>query len=577
MIFIKGIGVSSGIAIGRAFVDWKECVEIEKNYVDDAEMELDRLNAAVEVVEQEIRDLYGDATSRLGRDEVEMFACRGMMIQDPEFIGKIKETIITEGVNAEWAVNSVAQKFIQVFEDMDDAYLKTKADDVKDAATRICRLLLHIEGGDMTALGEKCIVVAESFTASEIAQMDRDMVLGFVSQEGTQASHAAIMARNLGVPAVVEVQGILDAVETGDMIVVDGCDGVVILNPDGPTLERYREKQRRVLAFNEKLRRMTGKQTLTEDGVSLKLYANVDDVRDIDGALEKGISGIGLFRTERLYMDRDRLPTEAEQFEVYKKAVLCMAGRSVIFRTLDLGCDKVPEYLSVPWEANPALGHRAIRMSLSREDIFRIQIRAILRAGAFGKAKIMFPMVSGLEELRAAKGIVESVRESLIKEGIDLDSNTEMGVMIEVPSAAVLSDLIAKEVDFMSIGTNDLTQYTLAVDRTNRNLSCLFSSFHPGVLRLVKTVIDNGCKEGVEVSLCGEIAGEPLLIPLLVGMGLERFSVNVDSILRCRWIISRVSRKDMRDAVKKVLSLSSSAEVRAFCEDRYGNLGDRLA
>ncbi len=558
-------------------MDWKEQVEIEKDYVDDVEMELDRLNAAVEIAGQEIQDLYRDVASRLGRDEVEMFACHGMMISDPEFIGQIKGRIITESVNAEWAVRSVADKFIQVFEDMDDEYLKAKADDVKDVASRICRLLLHVEGGDMTALQEKSIVVARNFTASEIVQMDRDRVLGFVSQEGTLASHAVIMARNWGVPAVVDVSNVLDVVETGDMIVVDGSDGVVILNPDEPTLERYREKQRCVLAFNEKLLSMAQKQTLTEDGVPLKLYANADNIRDIHGALEKGIRGIGLFRTERLYMDRDRLPTEGEQLGIYKKAVLDMEGKTVIFRTLDIGCDKVPEYLNVPCEENPALGYRAIRLSLSRADIFRIQIRAILRASAFGKAKIMFPMVSGVEELRMAKGIVEDVKNDLRKEGVPFNHDIEIGVMIEVPSAAVISDLIAREVDFMSIGTNDLIQYTLAVDRMNRNLSHLFSPFHPGVLRLVKTVIDNGSKEGVKVSLCGEMAGEPLLIPLLVGMGLERFSMNVDSILRSRWIIGHVSRRDMKDAVIQVLSLSSSAEVKAFCEDKFGNLRNCMA
>lgn len=568
-IFIKGIGVSSGIAIGRVFVDWKEHVEIEKEYVDDVEMELDRLSAAIEVAGQEIQDLYRDVASRLGRDEVEMFACHGMMIADPEFIGQIKGRIITENVNAEWAVRSVADKFIQVFEDMDDDYLKSKADDVKDVSARICRLLLHIEGGDMTALQEKSIVVARNFTASEVVQIDRDRVLGFVSQEGTLASHAVIMARNWGVPAVIDVPNVLDVVETGDMMIVDGSEGVIILNPDDNTLEIYRKKQRCFSEFNKKLAEMKMRHTVSRDGIPLRIYANGDNVRDLHLAMEKGVSGIGLFRTERLYMDRDRLPTESEQLGVYKKAVLDAGGKTVIFRTLDIGCDKVPGYLNVPDEDNPALGYRAIRLSLSRADIFRIQIRALLRASAFGKAKIMFPMVSGVEELRLAKGLVEDVKSDLKREGTPFNPGLEIGVMIEVPSAAVISDLIAREVHFMSIGTNDLIQYTLAVDRMNRNLSHLFSPFHPGVLRLVKTVVDNGKKEGVKVSLCGEMAGDPLLIPILVGMGLERFSMNVDSILRTRWIISQVDRSEMMAAVEQVLSLSSAAEVRRFCEDRF--------
>lgn len=570
-IFIKGIGVSSGIAIGRAFVDWKEHVEIEKEYVDDVEMELDRLNAAVEVAGQEIQDLYKDVSSRLGRDEVEMFACHGMMIADPEFIGQIKGRIITESVNAEWAVRSVADKFIHVFEDMDDDYLKSKADDVKDVSARICRLLLHIEGGDMTALQEKSIVVARNFTASEIVQIDRDRVLGFVSQEGTLASHSIIMARNWGVPAVVDVSNILDVVETGDMMIVDGTDGVIILNPDEEIIDLYRNKQVCFAKFNEKLTKMKMKHTVTKDGVPLKIYANGDNIRDLRSAMEKGVSGIGLFRTERLYMDRDRLPTESEQLGVYKKAVLDAGGKTVIFRTLDIGCDKVPGYLNVPDEDNPALGYRAIRLSLSRADIFRIQIRALLRSSAFGKAKIMFPMISGVEELRLAKGLIDDVKNDLKKEGIPFNPNVEIGVMIEVPSAAIISDLIAREVDFMSIGTNDLIQYTLAVDRMNRNLSHLFSPFHPGVLRLVKTVIDNGREKGVKVSLCGEMAGDPLLIPVLVGMGLERFSMNADSILRARWIIAQVERAEMREVVGQILSLSSVSEVRHFCEERFGN------
>lgn len=532
-------------------------------------MELDRLNAAVEVAGQEIQDLYKDVASRLGRDEVEMFACHGMMIADPEFIGQIKGRIITESVNAEWAVRSVADKFIQVFEDMDDDYLKSKADDVKDVSARICKLLLHIEGGDMTALQEKSIVVARNFTASEVVQIDRDRVLGVVSQEGTMASHAVIMARNWGVPAVIDVPNVLDVVETGDMMIVDGSEGVIILNPDEETLETYRKKQVCFSDFDKKLSAMKMKQTLSMDGIPFKLYANSDNVRDVHLALEKGVSGIGLFRTERLYMDRDRLPTESEQLGVYKKAVLDAGGKTVVFRTLDIGCDKVPGYLNVPDEDNPALGYRAIRFSLSRADIFRIQIRALLRASAFGKVKIMFPMVSGVEELRLAKGLVEDVKGDLKKEGVPFNPDLEIGVMIEVPSAAVISDLIAREVDFMSIGTNDLIQYTLAVDRMNRNLSHLFSPFHPGVLRLVKTVIDNGKKEGVKVSLCGEMAGDPLLIPVLVGMGLERFSMNVESILRSRWIISQIDRTEMRSVVEQILSLSSVSEIRRFCEDRF--------
>ncbi|EFC91696.1 PEP-utilising protein domain protein [Dethiosulfovibrio peptidovorans DSM 11002] len=299
-IYIKGIGVSSGIAIGRVFVDWKEQVEIEKEYVDDVEVELDRLNAAIEVAGQEIKDLYDDVSSRLGRDEVEMFATHGMMIEDSEFIGQIKGRIITENVNAEWAVRSVADKFIQVFEDMDDDYLKAKADDVKDVATRMCRLLLHIEGSDLSNLREKSIVVAKAFTASEIVQMNRDKVLGVVSQEGTLTSHAVIMARSWGVPAVIDVSNVLDVVETGDMIVVDGSEGVVILNPDEDTLSIYGEKQREFIDFSKKLSQMAGKSTESEDGYPIKLYANADTGRDVQGALKNGVSGIGLFRTERL-------------------------------------------------------------------------------------------------------------------------------------------------------------------------------------------------------------------------------------------------------------------------------------
>jgi len=571
-IYIKGIGVSSGIAIGRVFVDWKEQVEIEKEYVDDVEVELDRLNAAIEVAGQEIKDLYDDVSSRLGRDEVEMFATHGMMIEDSEFIGQIKGRIITENVNAEWAVRSVADKFIQVFEDMDDDYLKAKADDVKDVATRMCRLLLHIEGSDLSNLREKSIVVAKAFTASEIVQMNRDKVLGVVSQEGTLTSHAVIMARSWGVPAVIDVSNVLDVVETGDMIVVDGSEGVVILNPDEDTLHIYSEKQREFVDFSKKLSQMAGKSTESEDGYPIKLYANADTGRDVQGALKNGVSGIGLFRTERLYMDRDRLPTEGEQFGLYKKAVQEMGGKTVIFRTLDIGCDKIPGYLNVPDEDNPALGYRAIRLSLARADIFRIQLKALLRSSAFGKAKIMFPMISGIEELRLAKGVLEDVKNDLRKDGVPFNPEIEVGVMIEVPAAAVVSDLIAEEVDFMSIGTNDLIQYTLAVDRTNRNLSHLFSPFHPAVLRLVKMTIDNCRKAGVKVSLCGEMASDSLLIPVLMGMGLERFSMNVDSILKARWIISQLGKKNMEDTLSEIWGLTTAKDVRRFCEDRFGSL-----
>ncbi len=566
--------MSLGVAIGRAFVDWKEHIEVEKEYVDDVELELDRLNAAIEVVEQEIREVYDGVSSRLLRDEVEIFTSHGMMISDPEFIGQVKGRIITESVNAEWAVRSVADKFIQVFEDMDDVYLKAKADDLKDLSARLCRLLLHVEGGDLSKINEPSIIVFRNLDVGDLARVDRDKVLGIVSQEGTRSSHGVIKARQWELPAVIGVSTILEMVETGELLVIDGSDGTVIRNPDEATLERYREKQRSFIGFHQQLAEMAHRPTLTQDGYPLRLYANVDTLRDVERALQKGIRGVGLFRTEQLYMDRDRLPTEGEQFGVYKKAVLATQGRTVIFRTLDIGCDKVPSYLNVPRELNPALGYRAIRLSLARADIFRIQLRALLRASAFGKAKIMFPMISGVEELRQARGLLEDVKSALRKEGIPFNPDVEVGVMVEVPSAAVVSDLLAKEVEFMSIGTNDLIQYSLAVDRSNDNLSGLYSPFHPAVLRLVYMTIKNGLQEGIKVSLCGEMASEPLLIPLLIGMGLERFSVNSDGVLMTRWIMAQVDRSLMRETVEQVMSLTSTEKVRRFCEECFAPLKD---
>ena len=562
---MKGIGASPGIAVGRVVIHWKEQIDILREFVEEPEREIGRFRTAMEFAGEQIRETYSRVLETVGPGEAAIFKSHGLMLRDPDFVGQIERMILDESINAEWAVKTVADNLIQIFESMGNDYMKARSDDVKDISDRVLKLLLQVGGVDLSNLGEKSVVVAREITPSDISQLDRDNTLGIISETGGKSSHSAILARTLEIPAVMGVRDILDYVENGDLIIVDGETGLVFINPDEETVARYEDLLAKYECFKKSLSDIRGMSTVTLDGVEIELAANVASPKDLDDVFKNDGEAIGLYRTEFLYLDSSLLPPEDLQFEDYKNVVEAMEGRPVIIRTLDIGGDKKLDYLAIPEEENPFLGYRAIRLCLDRQEIFKVQLRAILRASAFGCVRILFPMISSLEELREAKKILEETKEELRTEGIPFDESVQSGIMVEVPSAAILSDYFAKEVDFFSIGTNDLIQYTVAVDRGNEKLSHLYSQYHPAVLRLIKTVIDNGREAGIWVGMCGESAGDPKLIPVLLGMGLKEFSMTASSILQARWIIRNLRKSDLEQAAEKVLSLPTAEDVERYC------------
>jgi phosphotransferase system enzyme I (PtsI) len=563
---MKGIGTSPGIALAKALVYKEPEIVITKKQVQDIKGELLRLEGAIDKGIKQIESLYEVTLKNIGKKEAEIFNAHKMMIEDPEFIGGVKEKIESEGINAEWAVKNTADHYIQLFENIEDEYLKERALDLKDVSKRLLKILLGIETKDLASLKEKCIIIAEDLTPSDTAQMNKDMVVGFVTELGGKTSHTSIMARTLEIPAVAGLKDITNIVKNEDFIIIDGKEGLIILNPSEEEIRNYQHKKRNYEEFKRKLKEMKGKESVSKDGVKVEIAANIGTPKDMDKVLENDGEGIGLYRTEFLYMDSDKLPTEEEQFESYKIVAERLKGKPVIIRTLDVGGDKDIPYLNLPEEMNPFLGYRAIRLCLDRTDIFKTQLRALLRASAFGNIKIMFPMISNIKEVRDAKKILEEAKNELRKENIPFNEDIEVGIMVEIPAVAVHSDVFAKEVDFFSIGTNDLIQYSLAVDRGNQDIAYLYNQYHPAVLKLIKMTIENGHKEGIWVGMCGEAAGDEKLIPILLGMGLDEFSMSSSSILKARWIINNNSKKEIESMLDEILSLPTAEDVEKFID-----------
>lgn len=563
---IKGIGASPGIAIGKAFIKKDPEIIVEKRTIGDVIDEIDKLDAAIEKARTEIKSLYDNTLKTVGEEEAKIFEAHMMMLDDPEVFGQVREKIKAENINAEWAIKEVTEFYVQIFESMSDEYLKARATDLKDVTNRVIRILLGIELIDLAHLSEDVIIVSEDLTPSDTAQMNKERVLGFITEIGGRTSHSAIMARTLEIPAVVAAEGIMENVKTDDIIAFNGEEGIVVINPDEETIVKFRKEKEDADRFKKSLESLRGAKTVSKDGFEVELVTNIGTPKDVDGILRNDGEGVGLYRTEFLYMDREMLPTEEEQFEAYKEVAERLKNKPVVIRTLDVGGDKELPYLDLPEEMNPFLGYRAIRLCLDRKDIFKTQLRALLRASAYGNIKIMFPMISSIEELREAKAVLEEAKEELYKEDILYNREIEVGIMVEIPAVAILSDIFAKEVDFFSIGTNDLIQYTTAVDRGNRKIAHLYNQFHPALLRLIKTVIENGHKEGIWVGMCGEVAGDPKLIPVLLGMGLDEFSMSPISILKARWIINNLSKKEMEEVVNKVINLSTAIEVQEFLD-----------
>ncbi|MCF6461529.1 phosphoenolpyruvate--protein phosphotransferase [Clostridium sp. Cult3] len=565
---MKGIGTSPGIALGNILVYKEPEITINKKQIQDIDEEIDRLEKAIKTGMKQIEKLYEKTLNNVGKEEAEIFNAHKMMIEDPEFIGDVKETIKSQEVNAEWAVKNVADKFIKIFENIEDEYLRERALDLKDVSNRLLRILLDIETMDLGSLEEECIIVAEDLTPSDTAQMNKEMVIGFVTELGGKTSHTSIMARTLEIPAISGLKDITNEVKNGDFVIIDGKEGLVLLNPSEEEIKTYEQKKKDYQEFKLKLKDMKGKESISKDGVKVEIAANIGTPKDVDKVIENDGEGIGLYRTEFLYMDSKTLPTEEEQFEAYKIVAERLEGKPVVIRTLDVGGDKDIPYLDLPEEMNPFLGYRAIRLCLDRTDMFKTQLRALLRASAFGNIKIMFPMISNIKEIRDAKKILEEAKEELRKENIPFNEDIEVGIMVEIPAVAVHSDIFAKEVDFFSIGTNDLIQYTLAVDRGNQDISYLYNQYHPAVLKLIKMTIENGHKEGIWVGMCGEAAGDEKLIPLLLGMGLDEFSMSSSSILRARWIINNTSKSEIESMLDEILSLPTAEDVEKFIDEK---------
>ncbi|MDK0876176.1 phosphoenolpyruvate--protein phosphotransferase [Clostridium perfringens] len=533
----KGIAASKGYAIGTVFIQEHEEIIISDAKVSDIAAEKEKLSKALAQSKEQLEAIKEKTAKEIGEHEAQVFEAHLMLLDYVEFTGQMEMTIENDQLNAMKAVQNVTDTFVMIFDSMDDPYMRERAADIKDVSKRIIANLAGKGGNGMENVGANTVVVAHDLTPSDTAQLDRSKVIGFLTNIGGRTSHSAIMARTLEIPAVVGLGNITTSVKNGDTVIVDGIEGVAIINPDEATINEYKARLEKFKAEQEELKKLIDVKTTTKSGRRIEVCGNIGKPEDIDQVLANGGDGVGLFRTEFLYMDRDEAPTEDEQFEAYKYVLEKADGKQVVIRTLDIGGDKTLPYLPLPEEMNPFLGYRAIRLCLDRKDIFRVQIRALLRASVYGNLAVMFPMISGLEEFQQAKAFVEECKAELKAEGIAYSDSIQWGIMVEIPAAAVYADELAKHVDFFSIGTNDLIQYTLAADRMSEKVSYLYNPMHPAVLRLIKMTIDGAHKHGKWVGMCGEMAGDERAIPTLVEYGLDEFSMSATSILTAKKII----------------------------------------
>ena len=530
---ITGIAASDGYAHAQVYRLIEPDLTVEKITVDNPNAEIERLNQAIEKSKVEIERIREIATESLGEEEAQVFDAHGMILSDPEITGQVEEAITTNKVNAEAAYEEVTDTFITMFEGMvDNPYMQERAADIRDVRKRVLATLLGVTLPNPSTIDEEVIIVADDLTPSDTAQLNKEFVKAFVTNIGGRTSHSAIMARSLEIPAIVGTGNISDEVSNGDMIIVDGIEGEVIIDPADAEVSEYTKKDEEFESLKLEWDKLKDEPTLTADGKQLELAGNIGTPRDLEAVLDHGGEAIGLYRTEFLYMDSAELPTEDEQYEAYKEVLEGMNGKPVVVRTMDIGGDKELPYLELPDEMNPFLGYRAIRISLDQDEIFRTQLRALLRASVYGNLRIMFPMIATLQEFRDAKAIYTEEKEKLENEGIEVSDSIQVGIMVEIPAAAVLADQFAKEVDFFSLGTNDLIQYTMAADRMNERVSYLYQPYNPSILRLIKNVIDAAHAEGKWAGMCGEVAGDQTAVPLLVGMGLDEFSMSATSILK---------------------------------------------
>lgn len=559
--WIKGIAASSGIAIGKAYRLVEPDLSFQKTTVEDSEKEISRFRDSLRIAKSQLEAIRDHAREALGPDKAEIFEAHLLILNDPEIVAPIEDKIKNEKMNAEAALQETTDMFIGIFEQMDNEYMRERAADIRDVRKRVLAGLLNVTIPNPSMISEEVIIVAEDLTPSDTAQLNRKFVKGFTTDIGGRTSHSAIMARSLEIPAVVGSKTATKDIQNGDFLILDGLSGEVHINPTEELIEEYKKKQADYEAQLAEWAKLVNEPSISKDGVQVELVANIGTPKDVEGALHNGAEGVGLFRTEFLYMGRDELPSEEDQFAAYKAVLEGMEGRPVVVRTLDIGGDKKLSYLPLPEEMNPFLGHRAIRLCLDRTDIFRTQLRALLRASVYGKLKVMFPMIATLNEFREAKKLFLEEKDNLAKEGIPTADHIELGIMVEIPSTAVLADQFAKEVDFFSIGTNDLIQYTMAADRMNEQVSYLYQPYNPSILRLVKMVIDASHKEGKWTGMCGEMAGDETAVPLLLGLGLDEFSMSATSILKARSLIRKLSKAEMEKLAQEALQKSTVEEV----------------
>jgi phosphotransferase system enzyme I (PtsI) len=570
----KGMGVSPGIVIGKAYVLNRESVKAEIRNIspDQVATELRRFDQALTASIAQLGSVKKQFSDRIGESHAYILESHILMLQDTMLTDGVRDVIRKDLITAEGALKKVLDQFLAVFNGIEDDYLKERKSDIIHVGERLLQNLAGDEQKSLSDLHEDVIVVAHDLTPADTMQMDRKHVKGFVTDLGGRTSHTVIMARSLEIPAVVGMANFTSRVRTGDPLVINGSSGSVIVHPDSETFNRYLEKQRKYIYFEKELQKLAHLAAETLDGCKVRLAANIETPDDVCGVLEHGADGVGLFRTEFLYLNRSDLPSEEEQYQAYKSALEMVYPETVIIRTLDLGGDKLARHIPYPGESNPSMGLRAIRFCLEHRDIFRTQLRALARAGLFGNLKIMFPMISGLREIRMAKEIYYDVLEELRRERILFQEDVPLGVMIEVPSAAIVVDLIVNEVDFISIGTNDLIQYSLAIDRVNEHVAYLYEPLHPAVMRMVKHVMTVAREGNIPAAMCGEVAGDPLYASALMGLGLREFSMNPVSVPRVKRIIRRVTLEDSRMLAREILDLSTAREIEEWTKERMRQL-----
>jgi len=568
---LKGIPVSPGIVIGKAFLLNSESFIIPKMAIKDKDIpgEIERFKNALRKTRQEIISLQEKLSREIGSKHSDIFNAHLLILNDPVLIEKMIKNIKKKKLSAEYIFQQVMRNYKRAFSKLDDPYFKERISDIQDVGKRVVRNLLGRKRTNLTNLTEQVIVVSYDISPSDTALMSKEKVVGFATDIGGKTSHTAIMARSLEIPAVVGLERISIKIKNDDILIIDGDKGIVVVNPSSNVIAKYRRKEKEGIRFNQELSKIRDLPTETKDGYPIEITTNIELPEEIDSALKEKAKGVGLYRTEYFFLNRSVLPSEKEQYQAYKFVAQKMNPHPVVIRTLDLGGDKFLSHLDIPTEMNPFLGWRAIRFCLARPDIFKVQLKAILRASKYGRLKIMYPMISSVEEFKQANKVLQEVKNELERKGIPFDKKIEAGAMIEIPSAALTADILAKEADFFSIGTNDLIQYSLAVDRVNEKIAYLYEPNHPAILRLIKMVIEAAHKRGIWVGMCGEMCSEPTFIPLLLGLGLTKFSVSPLMFLRVKRVIRSISLKEAKAASKEILNLDTIKKIKHFSQSRF--------